>query len=88
VENFTDITRERLERTFRSNIMAMFTLAQHTLPHIPRGGTIINVASVQAYDPSPGIIDYAASKVCGGFVTGTNGTFGPIWKCRIEQFGS
>nr|WP_323394256.1 SDR family NAD(P)-dependent oxidoreductase [Myxococcus guangdongensis] len=44
---------ERLERTFRVNILAMFHLVRCALPHMKAGGTIINTASLQAYQPTP-----------------------------------
>jgi NAD(P)-dependent dehydrogenase (short-subunit alcohol dehydrogenase family) len=63
VGDFTEIDRKRLEFTFKTNIIAMFQLAQLAVPHMKPGGSIINVSSIQAYSPSPGILDYAASKV-------------------------
>ena len=71
VERFEDFTPERLERTFRTNILAMFHLVRHALPHMKAGGSIINTASVQAYQPSPQILDYASTK--GAIVTFTKG---------------
>ncbi|CAF0955553.1 unnamed protein product [Rotaria sordida] len=35
---------------------------RYAIPHIPKGETIINVGSVQAYDPSAEILDYAITK--------------------------
>jgi len=66
-EDIGDFTSEELDRTFRTNIYAMFWLCQAALPHLPRGGTIINVASIQAYDPSPTLLAYASTK--GAIVT-------------------
>jgi len=63
VEKFEDITRERLEFTFHSNILAYFSVAQAAVPHIPKGGAIINSASIQGYQPSFGVLDYACTKV-------------------------
>ena len=63
VEKFEDITRERLEFTFHSNILAYFSVAQAAVPHIPKGGAIINIASIQGYQPSFGVLDYACTKV-------------------------
>ncbi|WP_434346155.1 SDR family oxidoreductase [Myxococcus virescens] len=62
VERFEDFDPERLERTFRTNILAMFHLVRHALPHMKEGCTIINTSSIQAYDPSPAILDYAVTK--------------------------
>lgn len=57
--------RERLERTFMVNIIGMFSLAQKAVKHmVERGsGNIINIASIQAYKPSPPILDYSCTKV-------------------------
>jgi len=71
VERFEDLTAERIERTFRTNILAMFHLVRFALPHMKAGGSVINTASVQAYQPSPGILDYASTK--GAIVTFTKG---------------
>lgn len=71
VEKFEDIERSRLERTFHTNILAYFSIAQAAAKHMPKGSAIINVASVQAYQPEPGILDYASTK--GAIVTFTKG---------------
>lgn len=63
VEKFEDITRERLEFTFHSNILAYFTVAQAAVPHMPKGSAIININSIQGYQPSFGVLDYACTKV-------------------------
>ncbi len=62
VERFEELDENRVRRTFSVNIIAMFTLVRHALPHLAAGSSIINVASIQAYQPSPSIIDYAATK--------------------------
>ena len=62
VETFDEIDEERVERTFRVNIMAMFHLVRRALPHMKEGATIINTASIQAYQPSAAILDYATTK--------------------------
>ncbi len=64
-----DLTAEQLERTFRTNIFSFFFMTQAALPHMPRGGAIINTASVQAYGGDPHSIDYSATK--GAIVTFT-----------------
>jgi NAD(P)-dependent dehydrogenase (short-subunit alcohol dehydrogenase family) len=40
----------------------MFWLTQAIVPHLDRGDSIVNCASVQAYEPSPKLIDYATTK--------------------------
>jgi NAD(P)-dependent dehydrogenase (short-subunit alcohol dehydrogenase family) len=66
-EDIADFTVDEIDRTFRTNVYAMFWLCQAALPHLPRGGAIINVASIQAYEPSPTLLAYASTK--GAIVT-------------------
>ena len=70
-ESIAELSHERVERTFRVNVIAMFDLVREALPHIPPGGSIINTASIQAYQPSAPILDYAATK--GAIVAFTKG---------------
>ncbi|MFJ5533883.1 SDR family oxidoreductase [Streptomyces sp. NPDC093261] len=65
------ITTEQFDRVMRTNLYGMFWLCKKALPHMPPGGSIINSASVQAYKPSPHLLDYATSK--GAIVTFTQG---------------
>jgi len=98
VEKFEELDAERVERTFRVNILAMFHLVRHALPYMKPGSTIINVASVQAYHPKPAILDYAATK--GAIVTFGKGLAqgliergirvntvapGPVWTPLVVQ---
>jgi NAD(P)-dependent dehydrogenase (short-subunit alcohol dehydrogenase family) len=71
VDGIADISSELLDRTFKTNIYAMFWLCKAALPHMPEGGSIINVASIQAYQPSPTLLPYSATK--GAIVTFTKG---------------
>ncbi len=61
-ESITKITQKQLETTFRTNIFAMFFLTKAVMPHFRKGGVIINTASVTAYQGSPELLDYSASK--------------------------
>ncbi|MFF8942240.1 SDR family oxidoreductase [Streptomyces sp. NPDC014864] len=65
------ITTEQFDRVVRTNLYGMFWLSKKALPHIPAGGSIINTTSVQAYKPSPHLLDYATTK--GAIVTFTQG---------------
>jgi NAD(P)-dependent dehydrogenase (short-subunit alcohol dehydrogenase family) len=56
------ITPEQLERTFRTNIFAMFYLTIAAMPHLKSGAAIVNTTSVTAYRGSRELVDYAATK--------------------------
>jgi NAD(P)-dependent dehydrogenase (short-subunit alcohol dehydrogenase family) len=62
---------DEIERIFRTNILAMFWLCQAAVPHLEPGAAIVNTASIQAYEPSPQLLPYAATK--GAIVTFTKG---------------
>lgn len=61
-KQITDISAEQLERTFRTNIFAQFFMTKAALPHLKRGSTIVNTASVTAYKGSPQLLDYSSTK--------------------------
>ncbi|MBF5033983.1 MULTISPECIES: SDR family oxidoreductase [unclassified Micromonospora] len=57
-----DITTEQFDRVFKTNVYAMFWLCKFAVPHMKEGSTIINTSSIQAFDPSPQLLDYATTK--------------------------
>ncbi|MFL9912983.1 SDR family oxidoreductase [Paraburkholderia sp. RL17-337-BIB-A] len=62
VDDIAELSTEQFEATFRTNVFAMFWLCKAALPHLPPGATIINTTSIQSYQPSPGLLDYASTK--------------------------
>ena len=98
VEKFTDLTPERIAKTFQVNVIAMFHTCRAAFKHMKAGGAIINTASIQSYKPSAPILDYAATK--GAIVSFTKGLGeealklgvrvncvapGPVWTPLIAQ---
>jgi NAD(P)-dependent dehydrogenase (short-subunit alcohol dehydrogenase family) len=61
-QDFAQIPLDQVEKTFRTNVLAMFYLTKAALPHLGEGGAIINTASVTAYRGHETLIDYAATK--------------------------
>lgn len=61
-KEFTDISTEQLQTTFRTNVFSYFWVTQYAMPHLKKGASIINTTSVTAYRGSSTLIDYAATK--------------------------
>ncbi|GAA0918741.1 SDR family oxidoreductase [Pseudonocardia zijingensis] len=61
-EGIHAITSEQFDRVMKTNVYAMFWLCKAAIPHMPEGSTIITTSSVQAFNPSPHLLDYATSK--------------------------
>jgi len=95
---FEEITYDRVMQVFKVNIIAMFALTRAALAHMKEGGSVINVGSIQAYQPSNSILDYASTK--GAIVAFTKGLAkelcergirvncvapGPVWTPLIQQ---
>jgi NAD(P)-dependent dehydrogenase (short-subunit alcohol dehydrogenase family) len=57
-----DITREQLERTFRTNVFSQFSMVSSALPYMHAGASIVNIASVTAYEGNPQLVDYSSTK--------------------------
>jgi NAD(P)-dependent dehydrogenase (short-subunit alcohol dehydrogenase family) len=61
-EKFEDIPDDEFEEAYRVNVFAMFRLCKVILPQMKEGGSIINTASIQSFDPSPNLLAYASTK--------------------------
>jgi NAD(P)-dependent dehydrogenase (short-subunit alcohol dehydrogenase family) len=57
-----DITDERLEETFHTNIFGYMKMARAALPHLKKGASIINTGSVTGLQGSAKLLDYSATK--------------------------
>jgi NAD(P)-dependent dehydrogenase (short-subunit alcohol dehydrogenase family) len=68
-ESIDELSSEEFDYTFRTNIYATFFLSKAALPHLREGGSIINTASIEAYEPNPMLLAYSATK--GAIVTFT-----------------
>jgi NAD(P)-dependent dehydrogenase (short-subunit alcohol dehydrogenase family) len=62
VEKIKDITTKQLDETYKVNVFALFWLCKAALSLMPKGGSIITTASIQATHPSPSLLDYAPTK--------------------------
>ncbi|MER6398870.1 MULTISPECIES: SDR family oxidoreductase [unclassified Kitasatospora] len=70
------ITTDQFDRVMRTNLYGMFWMTRAALPHLREGASIINTASVQAYKPSPHLLDYAMTKAA--IVAFTQGLAGQL----------
>jgi len=68
-EEVEKISEKQLDRTFRTNLYGYFFMTQAALPHLKKGSTIVNTASITAYRGHPSLVDYASTK--GAVVTFT-----------------
>jgi NAD(P)-dependent dehydrogenase (short-subunit alcohol dehydrogenase family) len=99
-DSLLDLSSDQLRSTFATNIFAMFYICKAALPHLPAGASIINTTSIQAYKPSPTLLDYAATKAAiANFTKGLSAQLvskgirvnavapGPIWTPLQPSFG-
>src|SRR4051794_3689079 len=63
------LTPELVDRVLRTNFAAVLWVCQAALPHLGEGSSIINTSSIQAYEPSAKLLDYAATKAAINSIT-------------------
>lgn len=61
-ESLLDITDERLDETFRTNIYGYMQMARAALPHLQTGAAILNTGSVTGLKGNPTLMDYSSTK--------------------------
>lgn len=62
VEKIADLTTEQFRQTYAVNVLALFWITQEAIPLLPAGSSIVTTSSIQAYQPSPHLLDYASTK--------------------------
>ena len=63
-KSIDELTTEQFDNTFKVNVYAPFWITKAALKHMSEGASIINTASVQSFDPSSSLLDYAQTKAC------------------------
>ena len=61
-ESIEELTTDAFDATFKTNVNSLFWITKAAVHHLPPGGVIINTSSVQAYEPSEILLDYAQTK--------------------------
>ncbi len=62
VKSIEDLPTEQLVHTFATNVFSMYWIVKEALPRLPAGAAIITTASIEAFQPNPFLLDYAATK--------------------------
>jgi NAD(P)-dependent dehydrogenase (short-subunit alcohol dehydrogenase family) len=60
--SIAEVTSDDFDKTMKTNLYAMHWIAQAAVPHLPAGASVITTASIQAYEPSAILLDYATTK--------------------------
>ncbi len=61
-DGLASLSTEELDRVFKTNLYGLIFTARAAIPHLNAGASIIVTSSIQAFNPSPGLIDYAMTK--------------------------
>lgn len=62
VREIGELSTEQLRDTFETNVFSMYWMAQEAIPHMQAGASIITTSSIEAFQPNPQLLDYAATK--------------------------
>lgn len=81
-QSIADISEQQLYQTFQTNIFPFFFMVQAALPHLCRGSSIINTASITAYQGHKTLIDYSSTK--GAIVSFTRSLSLSLIDCGIR----
>ncbi|GGH63300.1 SDR family oxidoreductase [Rothia aerolata] len=77
-ENFEDLSDEDFDLTMKSNIYSSYRVSKAAVPHMKPGSSIIFTSSIQGYDPSETLLDYALTKAAqNNFSKGLAQALGP-----------
>lgn len=100
IDDITKLETKQLVDTFTVNVFAMFWIVKAAIKHLKPGSSIINTTSIQAYEPSAGLLDYAATKgAIANFTKGLSSQLlekgirvnavapGPIWTPLQPSYG-
>jgi len=61
-ESIEDVTTDEIDRVLKTNLYALLWITQSALEHLGEGAAIVNNSSIQAYQPSTSLLDYASTK--------------------------
>ena len=61
-EDIEELSTDDFDRTMKTNLYALHWIAQAAVPHLKPGSSVITTASIQAYEPSAILLDYATTK--------------------------
>jgi len=97
-DSIEEFTTEEFDRSFKTNVYAMFWLCRAAMPVLQPGSCIINTASIQAFRPSPNLLTYSPTKAAiANFTKGLSQTAmkrgvrvnavapGPVWTPLIPS---